>query len=364
MNILKDPFPPYAKVAFFAVAVISVSYILQQGSAIIVPILFSTLLAILLNPIVNFLNRKRVPRPISIGIVITIAMALVAGLVFFLVTQISLFSNMLPALKAQLIAISQQTIQWISTQFNIPINKLEEWFNKTLNDGIVDATSIIGQTIVGVSSTVLVIFLIPVYIFMILYYKPLIMDFISKLFTKEKHHNIEVILFDTKSMIQRYLVGLLIESIIVSGLNVIGLSIIGVKFAILLGVIGGILNIIPYIGGVVAVILPMTIALATQSVHASLWVLVAYIIVQFIDNNMIMPYIVASKVKINALASIIVVLIGSAIWGVSGMFLSIPLTAIVKVIFDRIESMKPYGFLLGDSMPNKRNYFSKKQPYL
>jgi predicted PurR-regulated permease PerM len=79
---------------------------------------------------------------------------------------------------------------------------------------------------------------------------------------------------------------------------------------------------------------------------------VAYIVIQFVDNNFIVPAIVASKVKVNAFISIIVVIFGGALWGIAGMFLSIPLIAILKVIFDRIESMKPFGFLLGDDMPD------------
>jgi predicted PurR-regulated permease PerM len=83
--------------------------------------------------------------------------------------------------------------------------------------------------------------------------------------------------------------------------------------------------------------------------------MIGYYIVQLIDNNYIVPYIVASKVKINALFSIIVVFIGNALWGIPGMFLSIPLIAIVKLIFDHIDSLKPWGFLLGDTMPSLLN---------
>ena len=112
------------------------------------------------------------------------------------------------------------------------------------------------------------------------------------------------------------------------------------------------LNVIPYIGGIIAVALPMMVALVTKpSPWYAFYVLVAYYIIQLIDNNYIVPYIVASKVKINALFSVIVVLAGNALWGVPGMFLSMPLLAIVKLICDHIEPLKPWGFLLGDTMP-------------
>jgi len=85
-----------------------------------------------------------------------------------------------------------------------------------------------------------------------------------------------------------------------------------------------------------------------------LLILGLYIFVQFIDNHYITPNVVASKVKINALVSVIVVLIGGALWGVPGMFLSIPLTAIMKVVFDHIDGLKPWGFLLGNIVPSPK----------
>jgi predicted PurR-regulated permease PerM len=359
MNSVNNEYPLYVKVAHFMVAIISVVFLLYIGAQIILPFLFSVLFAILLNPIVNFLHKHRVPRIVAILLVIIISMLIISGLVFFLVSQASLLSKMFPELKTQLSTISQQAIDWAAHRLHVTNTKLEDWLDKSVNTSVSNATAILGQTIISISAALIIIFLIPIYVFMILFYKPLILEVISKLFAREKHKNIAGILFDSKALIQSYLVGLLIESVIVSTLNVIGLLIIGVDFAILLGVIGGMLNIIPYIGGIVAVMLPMIIALTTQSVHAALWVLVVYLIVQFIDNNLLMHYVVASKVKLNALASVIVVLIGNAIWGVPGMFLSIPLTAILKVIFDRINSLKPLGLLLGDSMPVKQNSLFK-----
>ncbi len=360
MNTLKNEHPLYVKTAYFMIAVIGTGYILYIGSSVILPILFSALFAILLNPIVNFLCRKRLPRVLAILLVIFISMLLIGGLVFFIITQVSLFSNMLPEFKIQLNTFLHQTIQWISEYFNISVIKLQASLNKSLDEGVSNATKIIGQTIMSISSALIIIFIIPVYIFMLLYYKPLLLEFINKLCTKEKHENIEGILTDSKSMVQSYLMGLMIESLIVSTLNTIGLLIIGVEFAMLLGIVSGLLNIIPYIGGVVAVLLPMVVALATQSASAAGWVLLLYVVVQFFDNYYIMPYVVASKVKINALASIVAVLSGAAIWGVPGMFLSIPLIAIIKVILDRVDRLKPYGFLLGDTIPTIQNNFFKK----
>jgi predicted PurR-regulated permease PerM len=144
-------------------------------------------------------------------------------------------------------------------------------------------------------------------------------------------------------------VGLFFEMIIIAVLNSVSLLLLGIDYAIILGITGALVNIIPYIGGIIAIALPMMIAFVTKdSLTYSALVFAAYIFIQFVDNHYIIPKMVASRVQINALVSVIVVLIGGALWGVAGMFLSIPLTAIIKVIFDHIEPLKPWGFLLGN----------------
>ena len=221
-----------------------------------------------------------------------------------------------------------------------------------MKDGTMNNSGvIIGQTISGVSNLFAFIFLLPVYIFMILFYKPLLLEFIAKLFKKEQHHMVAEVLLESKTLIQSYLLGLLVETIIVAILNSIGLLLLGIQYAILIGILGAILNIIPYIGGLVAIALPVIMALATQSTGAAVYVIIVYTIIQFIDNNLIVPRIVASKVRMNALVSLIVVLTGGALWGIPGMFLSIPVTAIAKVIFDRVDGLTPFGFLIGDNQP-------------
>lgn len=206
-----------------------------------------------------------------------------------------------------------------------------------------------------------VMVLVPVYIFFILYYKSLLIEFIRKLFNVSHHKTVVEVLENTQIIIRSYLVGLLIEGAIVAVLNCVGLLILGIEYAIILGITGAILNVIPYIGGIIAIALPMIIAVVTKSWISALLVFVVYTAIQFIDNHYLIPYIVASKVKVNALMALIIVLVGNLIWGVPGMFLSIPILSLVKVIFDHIDPLKPYGFLLGDNIPPSiRLPFSQK----
>jgi predicted PurR-regulated permease PerM len=326
-------------------------YILYIGQAIILPLIYALIFAILLNPLVNFFVRKGINRIIAIISVILLAVIFVSGVIYFVGSQSVRLGESLPALQQKLTGIINDMILWASQKLKVDVQKINEWLTKMKSESINISGSTIGKTLMTVTGLLTVLFLIPVYIFMFIYYKPLLLEFIHKLFRKEKQSSVAEVLNQSKSLIQGYLAGLLVEAVIVATLNSIGLLALGIQYAILLGIIGAILNVIPYIGGIIAIALPMIIAMGTKSPIYALWVLVVYMIIQFIDNHFLIPKIVASRVKLNALVSIVVVFIGGALWGVPGMFLSIPLTALIKVILDRIESLEPFGFLLGDTMP-------------
>jgi len=347
---IKLPF--YAKISIFLIGLIAFVAILYIAQGIIVPLVFAIIFAIVLHPVVNFFVRLRIHRVVSIVLALLLTTIALAALVALLFTQASRFTESWPVLVDKFTDILNQTISNAAGYLDIDPTKIHEWITKSVGELLNFSTASIGQTLVTVGNSVMVMLLLPLYIFLMLYYQPLILEFIRELFHNSNQSQVKEIVSQTKTTIQRYLTGLIIEAVIVAGLDIVVLLALGIDYAILLGVIGALLNVIPYIGGLVAVALPMMVALATNSTTWSpLYVLIGYYIIQLIDNNYIVPYLVASKVKINALFSIIVVFVGNALWGVSGMFLSIPLLAIVKLIFDHIDSLKPWGLLLGDTMP-------------
>ncbi len=352
INSIPDKLPLYLKLSQIIMGLVAVFFVLYIGKQIIVPLIFATIIAILLNPVVNYLCGKRVNRVVAIAIALLIAIVVITFITWFLTSQIARFSDSLPLFKQKFVVFLTDVENWVGQTLNIPKEKLDARIASTRSEMMSGGTDIIGQVLGTIGGLFVFLFLLPVYTFMILFYKPLLLQFIAELFPNEKHKAVAEVLVETKSLIQNYLIGLLIEAALVATLNSASLLVLGIQYAILIGVIGAILNVIPYIGGLIAISIPMLIAFATKSPITALWVFIAYLVVQFIDNQFFVPKIVASKVKINALVSIIVVLIGSALWGVAGMFLSIPLTAIIKVIFDKVTPMKPFGFLLGDNQPD------------
>jgi predicted PurR-regulated permease PerM len=343
--------PFYLKMSQILIGLVAFFYVLYIGQDILLPIIYATVFAILLNPVINFLCNKGIGRVLAIFLTLFMAILLTSILIYFISMQLATFGETFPALKLRFVQMFKDCTSWVSETFNIRTSKINTWLDQAKEQGLSNSSSMIGQTLSTLGGLFSVVFLLPVYIFMILFYKPLLLDFIGQLFPEEKHEMVHEVLTKTKSLIQSYLVGLLLEAAIVATMNSTALLLLGIEYAILLGIIGALLNLIPYIGGIIAIALPMLVALATKEPVYALFVFAAYLVVQLIDNNFIVPKVVASKVKINALVSIVVVLIGGALWGVAGMFIAIPLTAILKVIFDRIDSLKPFGFLLGDTMP-------------
>lgn len=354
---IKIPF--YAKIALIFTSLFALVYTMQIGQKIIVPIAYAILIAILLNPFVNFLIRKKITKILAIIIAITLASVIFIGIIYTISIQLAKFSESYPQLKIKFNITSAEFLHWVSDKFNIRESKINAWIKVNQSEAINDFA--IGEQLTNAGEMIANGMLLPVYLFMFLYYKPLLMDFIHNICRSENHTILAEVLTDTKKIIQTYLVGLFFEMLIIATMNSTGLLLLGIDYAILLGVIGAVLNLIPYLGGIIATALPMLVAFVTkESITYSVLVFFVYIFIQLIDNNYIIPKIVASRVKINGLISIIVVLIGGAVWGISGMALSIPLTAIVKVIFDHIEPLKPWGLLLGNIVPT----VSKKIPFL
>lgn len=136
------------------------------------------------------------------------------------------------------------------------------------------------------------------------------------------------------------------------------------QHALLLGVITGILGLIPYLGNIIACVITIFATLTgSPDLSMILWILVVTTVVQLVDNNIVVPLIVSSKVEINAFASIIGIFIGGMLAGIAGMFLAIPLIAILKVIFDNVKGLEPWGYLIGDDTPKIPQWYNRV-PYL
>lgn len=248
----------------------------------------------------------------------------------------------------------QSLSEWFARVSHYSPKEQIAFINKKSNDLLAMAGGLAGGAALTLSSVFAFVGLLPIYIYLMLFYKDILLRFIFMWFKPDHHNQVKDAIYETESIIKSYLVGLLIQitymTILLGGL----LLLFGIKHALLIGVIFAILNLIPYVGALIGNIIGVLLTItASTSMTPVITVLAVIAAVQFLDNNILMPRIVGSKVKINALVSIIGVVVGGSIAGVSGMFLSMPIIAVLKVIFDRTDMFKQWGVLFGDERPTR-----------
>ena len=343
--------PFYKKLSFNLLSIGLICAALFLAKDLILPILFAILLATLLLPATKFLSRRKLSKTFSIIIPLAIAIIIGSAIIYFLSKQVANFMADVPTLKERLNDIGSSIQHWFNDQTHITVRKQNQYIDQTLDNLKEKAPQIASVTFGSITGMLQYVILLPVYTFLILYYRSVIKTFIIGVFKNGSRENVTDILTESTNISQKYVMGLMIETAIVFTLNAIGFLIIGVKYAIFMALLAALLNLIPYVGMLIANIICILITLVcctdANTSHA-IWVGVVLLAVQFVDNNFGMPLIVGNKVRINALVTIIGVLIGGKLCGVPGMFLAIPILAVAKVIFDRVPELKPWGGLLGD----------------
>jgi predicted PurR-regulated permease PerM len=361
-NTIKYPF--YIRLAFSLISLISITYILYIGKGVLIPVLMAFLFAVLLLPVVHFLNDKiRIPHVLAVSLTVLFFVLIIIGILAFISYEITDIASDFARIKKNINLFITDIQRFIRTYFHVSIWEQRKYIEDVTQDSVKKGTETIGTTLMSITDTIVDMTLIPIYTFLILLYRTHFILFFAKLIKKQHHPKLQEILTQIKVAINSYIVGLIIEMIVVSVLTSLGLYMIGVEYFILLGIITGILNLIPYIGiliaGVVTILSSLT---ATPELSVILGVIIVNIIVQIIDNNILVPMIINTKVEINAFVSIIGIIIGGGIAGIAGMFLAIPLLAILKIIFDRIDSLEPWGYLMGDNLPKTFIWRNIKTP--
>ena len=328
--------------------------LLAIGKGIIMPVLLAFFLSIVLLPVFRFLRSKKFPEFLAIFLPILLVGVFISILVWFFSDQIGRLAADFPEIKKNISSHLSNLSSWINRKTDFSTQEQLKFLNDQSNKLFNYAGSIASGAAGSLTSVFVFIGLVPIYIYLFLSYKNLLIRFVYLWFEHAQHKKVMEAMKESELIIKSYLIGLLIQiayiTILLGGI----LLLFGIKHAILIGVIFAILNLIPYVGALIGNVLGVLLTLtSSQEIWPIFTVLGIIAFVQFLDNNILMPRIVGSKVKINALAAIIGIFIAGSLTGVSGMFLALPMIAVMKIIFDRSEMFKPWGVLLGDENPVK-----------
>lgn len=354
--------PFYTKLAMVLVSILALGYLVINGKEILSPLIFAMLFSIMLLPVAKFFETKvHLPRGASSGLSVILLIAVVGGLFYLVGSQIRTLADDWPKLKDQVSTTIDNIQAWIAEKYDINTTKQMNYVHSATTKILSGSTAAIGTTVLSVSSMLLFLLFMLIDTFFLLVYRTLLMRFLVAVFKQENSKIVYDVIQNIQYIIRKYITGLILEMLIVATIVCTVFFIGGIKYAFLLGLLTGLFNIIPYIGIFTALLLSVLITFSTAATGKVVLVAVTILAMHIIDSNVLLPVIVGSKVKINALVTILGVVIGEMLWGIPGMFLSIPVIAMTKIIFDRVESLKPWGILLGDDeKPSKKSILDRK----
>lgn len=350
------------RLVFVLIAICLLGYLIILSKTLLAPMLFALLMAFLMLPLTNYMERKTHRRSLSAILTVTLMLFVVYGIGHFFALQLSELWADWPLLVKQVTGSFHDLQQWISEEFHVNISKQETYLADNVEKLLSNSTVLITSTLSALSSSLLFIAFALLFTFFFLNYRRLLYQFIIEVFASDHRNKVVATIGEIQDIIKKYITGLFLQMLLVSILMILTLSILGVKYAILLGLIAGIFNVIPYLGISFAMIISVLISFATAGAAKSFFVFLAFAGIHTIDGNIIMPLIVGSKVKINALIAFVGIVLGEMIWGIQGMFLCMPYLAIMKIIFKKVESLQPWAILLDEeehikATPKKRNLF-------
>lgn len=350
MSICRDPSPSsfFAKLVNPLICFAIGLWLLYVGQGVLKSFVFSCLLALLLTSVSVFFEKQGFPRGFAAMIALLLALIVFLIVFYFISNSIISFQNDLPLMIQNIQDALAQLAGWIKGKFHLSPQKMKEIVNSSTAKVLPQTSLIVNTAVSTISNTLFTIVFIFIQTFLLLLYRGLIVRFFVSLFAEIHTQRVYHVVAQIRFVIRSYIVGLFIEMIIVATAYSTALFIIGVKYALLLGIIGAILNIIPYLGIFIACILSSLITFTTGGPDKVVWIVLTLLIIHVIDSNILLPKIVGSKVKINALTTIFGVIAGSALWGIPGTFLAVPIMAIMKVVFEEIEAFHSFAVLMGD----------------
>ena len=338
-----------AKIVQVLLIPILLTVILYFGRPVLVPVFFAIILAMLMAPVCRWLEARNWNRAVACVACILILLIAIVGLVTLVAVQMADFAENMDKIKQKIGEIWESLQQRIETAFGLTQVQQEKMVDGQMDSLKKSSSAGAAKLAAGIVRTLGNTAITLVFTFLLLYHKEKYEQFFLKLFAGSPRDRVKKTLCQITHVSQQYLTGRILSMIFLFILYAVALLIIGIHNAVLLSAIAALLTIVPYVGPIAGGLFPFMTAVVTESsIQPAVWVLVAMIVIQAIDNYFIEPNVIGGEVRLTALSTILSIVVGGMIWGIAGMILFIPLLSIVKIVCDQVDALKPFGFVVGD----------------
>ncbi|HEX3008021.1 MAG TPA: AI-2E family transporter [Bacteroidales bacterium] len=353
---------PLSKINNFLFFLVLLVLCLYYGKEILIPIVFSVFLAMLMAPVSNKLENWGVSRVFSTLISLLIIIVVISLVLFLFTAQIVTFTEDLPEIQKRMEEFISGIQEWVKTNFGISPEQQMATIKEQAKNTITSAGSYLTGMITGLVSFIGAFTFVLVFTFLFLLHREKYENFFVLLYKDEKRESAKVIISNISKIVQKYLAGRAISILLLTVFYTIGLLILGIKNAFLLSAIAAIATIIPYVGPIVGGMMPFLMAVIYEdSFGPALGVIVVISLAQLFDNYFIEPYVVGGNVNISPFFTIFILILGGTLWGIAGIILFLPLLGMLKIVFDNVEGLYPYAYLIGDQngSSEKKSMWSK-----
>lgn len=347
----------FQKITYLLITIVLGFIVLQKGQFILGPVFFAILFSVMLQPVCAFYERLIKYKIPSVLLTILTAIIPLGIIITLFSVQLSSIIQNLPDITGKIGAGLEEALIWIKDNLNIKASDLEENIPSLVNNSL----SFVQKGITSSTTFVFNFLFNFLLVFFLLWYRDSFNNFILIQSKPERRDEVKHIIRQIKKTIQGYLYGLIVVIVILAVLNSIGLLIIGIDYAIFWGILAAFLAVIPYIGTTLGGTLPFLYALATAG---NWWqpaaIVGMYMVIQSLEGNIITPNVVGNSVSINPLVALLSIILGGFIWGISGIILAIPLTAVVKIMLEHTDRLKPIAFIMSNKVHKQNDEFWKK----
>lgn len=324
--------------------------ILHYGRTFLVPFSFAILFSMLMLPVSRKMEKWGLGRVAATLVCIFIILLFVFGVLGIISAQAVQFKEQLPQIQERAQSLLDTVFSWIQQKIGLTPQEQIRFLKQQVSRYSESANTIVTSFLSGAVGIMGGFVLVILYFFFLMWKREKYETFFLKLATSERQEDVKRELQEITRVATLYLAGRLVSMIFLGVIYGVGFSMIGLKNAIFLSFIAVIPTIIPYVGAYIGGMFPLVMALVTGSTGMVLPVLILLVVAQTIDNNIIEPLAEGESLNISPIVTIIALVLGELVWGVSGMILFVPFFAVIRIVCDHIPSLNPYGFLLANDV--------------
>lgn len=329
---------------------------LYYAKSYLVPVFLAGLFAMLFLPLSRKFERLGFNRGMASLFCTLILLLIISGIILLVSWQITTLTQDLGNIEDKIQTLWQQLGRYITQTFGLSGEQQQQALNQQAEDAGLSVARLNAILISVVINFVLML----AYIFLFIYYRGRIRNFILQLVSKEETANANDAIESIQKISQQYVTGLGLMIVSLWIMYSIGFSLLGLKHAVFFAILCGLFEIVPFVGNLVGNTLAVMMALTQGGgTPMIIGIVLTYGLIQFLQTYILEPMVVGSEVNLNPLFTIAGLVLGELVWGIEGLVLAIPLLGITKIICDHIPSLKPIGYLMGRAVVNKNSLLEK-----